>query len=149
MSKVISAGILLECEGKFLLGHPTELTGTTHGWGILKGKLDKKEPLIVAALREFEEKSGLNLLMYPGVHFIARPFYSYRVGSKEVFVFWFTCTPSNGIMKLKLQCPSLVEGTTKPEIDDYKWVDVDEAIKMVTDSQKDLFKTVKQLTRYS
>ena len=146
MSKITSAGILLESRGKFLLGHPTELTGTTHGWGILKGKVDKGEQLINGAFREFNEESGLDLLAKTYIVYLPRPFYKYSVKSakKTVFVFW-VLDPNDQLYDYKFHCPSLVPGTNKPEIDRYYWATADEAIEMVTESQKDLFRTVKGL----
>lgn len=149
MSKIISAGILLEYDGKFLIGHPTEMYGTTNGWGILKGKVDPGEFLIEAAIREFKEESNLDLNHWThaqGVHKFPRPFYSYQVKNKTVYVFWMIDTLGY-TTQAKLSCPSLIEGTDKPEIDAYQWVTPDEAIKMVVESQIDLFKTVKELTK--
>lgn len=145
MSKVTSAGILLESRGKFLLGHPTELTGTTHGWGILKGKVDENETIGDAAFREFQEESGIDLHQYP-IHYIARPFYKYSVKSakKTVYVFW-VIDPYAKLAEIKFNCPSLVQGTGKPEIDRYYWATPDEAINMATESQKELFRVVKGL----
>jgi 8-oxo-dGTP pyrophosphatase MutT (NUDIX family) len=149
LSKVISAGILLEHDGKFLIGHPTEMYGTTNGWGILKGKMDKGETLYEAALREFKEESNLNLLALPyalDCWFFPRPFYSYQVKNKTVYVFWVI--DKTGIaFNSRMSCPSIIEGTDKPEIDAYKWVTPDEAIKIVAESQIDLFQTVKALTK--
>lgn len=152
MSKVISAGVLLEHNGKFLIGHPTELTGTTNGWGILKGKIDDGEHLLDAALREFHEESNLDIasLIFKGlgVHISPRPFFRYDVkGKKLVYVFWALDTIGN-TFKHKFSCPSLIDGTDKPEIDKYEWVNVDTAIDKVVESQKELFRTVKELTKH-
>ena len=148
MSKIISAGILLECDGEFLIGHPTELTGSTHGWGILKGKIDEGESLCTAAFREFYEESGVNLTLNSSVCYAPRPFYKYDVGGKKtVYVFWMVDVGLSSRVT-KFHCPSMIVGTNKPEIDDYKWVDVDTAIDMVTESQKDLFRHVKTLTKH-
>lgn len=148
-AKVISAGILLQFEEKFLIGHPTELTGSTHGWGILKGKRDPGEQLFDAAVREFKEESNVDIkkhIEYGNVHIFPYPFYVYDVSKKKtVYVYWMIDVFGH-VHRSPLSCPSLVEGTDKPEIDKYKWVKVDEAIKLVTESQKDLFRKVKQLT---
>lgn len=150
MSKIISAGILLESQSRFLIGHPTELTGTTNGWGILKGKVDDGESLIDAAIREFGEESNVDLepyLLDDRIMISPRPFFRYNVnGDKTVYVFW-AYDLSGLAINFNFSCPSFVEGTDKPEIDKYQWVTVDEAINLVTASQKKLFKYVKDLTQ--
>lgn len=144
--KVISAGILLEYREKFLIGHPTELTGTTHGWGILKGRQDDGETLAQTAFREFKEESNLGLLTLPGISFVPRPFFKYNVGKKDVYVFWVVDQLAYTVNH-EFTCPSLVPNTDKPEIDKYQWVTVDDAIDMVADSQKGMFRYVKQLMK--
>lgn len=148
MSKLISAGILLQYQDKFLIGHPTSGTGTTGSWGILKGKVDEGEQLITAAIREFEEESSIDLCdqKYELI-VMPYPFYYYQVNKKTVYVFW-AIDEEGWTTQRKLSCPSMIEGTNMPEIDDYKWATVDEAIKMVTESQKELFKTVKELIKH-
>lgn len=150
MNKVISAGILLESNNKFLLGHPTELTGTTHGWGILKGKLDEDELLYEAALREFKEESGYDIEEAKNIGFVdvsPRPFFKYDVGNnKSVYVYW-AVDLIGYVDKLEFHCPSLVPNTDQPEIDKYQWVNIDEAIELATESQKDLFRHVKELIK--
>ena len=146
-NKVISAGILLEHKGKFLIGHPTELTGTTHGWGILKGRQDANETLVQTAFREFKEESNLDLILTPGVICTPRPFYKYTVSSKkQVYVFW-AVDPYGYTTQHNFSCPSLVPNTDKPEIDKYKWVTADEAVDLVVESQKGLFRFVQQLIK--
>ena len=149
MSKVISAGILLEHNGLFLLGHPTELTGTTHGWGILKGKVDEGEEMFQAAMREFEEESGVGIkegIYSAAIDVTPRPFFKYSIKNKKtVYVYW-AVDYDGYVFSQKLHCPSLVPNTDKPEIDAYTWVELDKAIQLVTESQKDLFRQVKTLT---
>ena len=132
-----------------MLGHPTELTGTTNGWGILKGKVDGDEYLASAALREFKEESNIDLTVPPysyGMVYAHRPFFKFDVGNKKtVYVFWFLDTAGT-VFKANLSCPSLVTGTDKPEIDKYLWVTSEEAQVLVADSQKELFEQVAKLT---
>lgn len=149
MSKVVSAGILLQHKDKFLLGHPTELSGTTNGWGILKGKVDKGETLRRTAIREFQEESGFNLdtIADIGLEQFMYPFHKYKTnaGKKTVYVFWMVDFFGE-VFRTKLHCPSIIEGTDKPEIDQYRWVTADEAIKLVVESQKEMFERVRELT---
>jgi len=147
MKNVTSAGVLLEHSGLFLIGHPTAGHGTTGGWGILKGKVDDGETLCQAAFREFKEESSIDLEKQPGILYIPRPFFQYKVKSnkKTVYVYWVIDTLGH-CRNMTLSCPSLIPNTNIPEIDAYKWVTAAEAIDLVTESQKELFRTVQQLT---
>jgi 8-oxo-dGTP pyrophosphatase MutT (NUDIX family) len=55
---VRSAGIVVVWQDKVLLVHPTQGT-KTGSWGIPKGKIEEGELIYKAALREFQEETGI------------------------------------------------------------------------------------------
>lgn len=133
---IISAGVLLECNGKFLLGRPSGGTGTTRGWGILKGKVDKGETIFHAACREFKEESGFDV--FPETIISKDVWFTFPVGKKKtvhVFRAW-----SLTAKDFKFHCDSMIDGTKIPEIDKFCWATPEEALELVTESQKCLFR---------
>lgn len=140
-SKIVSAGVLLKCGSKYLIAHPTELTGTTHGWGIPKGKVDPMESIYTAALREFREETGLDLETQSSVLIEMDPWTTFKVGSsKKVYVFraW---DEKEELINYPFKCISFVHGHT-PEIDAYQWIEPEDALAVVTTSQIKLFAEV-------
>ena len=82
--ELTSAGILLASNNYYLLGCPSHRTGTTGGWGILKGRTDETdENLLATALREFYEESSLRLDTMDNLVIERDPFYSYHVEGKD------------------------------------------------------------------
>ncbi len=139
--KVISAGFLLQSGDKYLIGHPTDKTGTTKGWGILKGKVDSKDAtLLDTALREFKEESGLDLRSVNAT--IHKQFYtSFRVKSTNKTVYVFRAFDYSGaLMYYPFKCESFLSDGVTPEIDAFKWVTAQEALAIVAKSQQALFK---------
>ena len=141
-----SAGILLRSAGKYLVGHASG-KGMTKGWGIPKGKLDKDESPLKAAIREFAEETNLDLetLDQNSLLLMSGVWHRFEVGKeKEVFVFRaFDISPEYVLQKFEFTCPSLVPNTQIPEIDAFKWVTAAEGVELATPSQKPMFEKLK------
>jgi len=142
-----SAGVLLQSQGLYLLGHPSG-RGDTQTWGIPKGKVDERESRYEAAIREFEEETGLDLSTFSRNELVIENEHcdKFRVGQKKtVYVFraWdvATCQP---LVHYPFRCDSLIENTDRPELDAFKWATIDECITLSTPSQKEFFKRIKQ-----
>jgi 8-oxo-dGTP pyrophosphatase MutT (NUDIX family) len=141
--ELVSAGVLLECEGKYLIACPWHGVGTTGGWGVPKGKQDQGETLIQTALREFYEETGLKLSEKDLT--TKEPIYSYRAKGKDdtgkfhktVHIFHSKSTNPE-LLDFKFECLTFVKGN-KPEIADYKWVKPGKAKDLVIKKQKELF----------
>jgi 8-oxo-dGTP pyrophosphatase MutT (NUDIX family) len=160
MKSITSCGFLIRSVDKYLLCHPSNLrvgllTGD-RGWGLPKGKLDGEDvSMIDCAIREVREETSLNLLGFPlsatltndpifVTSYLTR-FQGERV-SKTIHVF-FAHDIDGVLQKQKLSCPSLIEGTNIPEMDDFRWVTKEEAKKICARSLKDLFENVEEYTK--
>lgn len=129
---VNSYGIVLLNKDKILIGHPTR----SSGWTLPKGRAESGETPVQAALREFQEETGIDLeqfkdqLVYLGVEV-----YSSKI--KQVHLFLLKTDQEFQ----EPNCLSMVTdkpGEPYPELDRFQWVTYDEAVKLVFNSQKEL-----------
>jgi 8-oxo-dGTP pyrophosphatase MutT (NUDIX family) len=165
MNHFISCGFLIQSADRFLLCHPSNLQigklKGDQGWGLPKGKLDSpEESRYKCALRETKEETNLDLvaLQERGYKINICPTAIYNVEylshhqgdriSKEVHIF-HAVEESGMLQDEPVSCPSLVEGTTIPEMDDFRWVTAEEARRICTRSLKDLFENIVYYTPMS
>jgi 8-oxo-dGTP pyrophosphatase MutT (NUDIX family) len=128
-----SCGIILKHGDKYLLGHATHRDQTS--WTFFKGLLETNELPEEAAYREFKEETGIDLY---GLGLKIAYHSSYYLKDKRVMV--YLCDDETGkTLSLTPKCNSLVDGDF-PEIDDFRWVTKEEALKLVYRSQKELWK---------
>jgi 8-oxo-dGTP pyrophosphatase MutT (NUDIX family) len=122
------------------------MTGTTHGWGIPKGKVDEDEGPRPAALREFYEETNLDLSTIDSIVIMGEPFFNYPVKlskKRKKIVYVYRAFDPLGITEnFPFKCVSYVEHTNIPELDKFCWVTAEEACDIVTASQIPLFKKV-------
>lgn len=82
MNKDIRVAVLIEKDGKFLLGQ--EATKIIYGlWNWQQGKVEEGESIEVAALREVKEETGLDVELIRKLTILDNPF----SGTKETHVF--------------------------------------------------------------
>ncbi|KXJ98489.1 MAG: NADH pyrophosphatase [Parcubacteria bacterium OLB19] len=82
MNKDIRVAVLIEKDGKFLLGQ--EATKIIYGlWNWQQGKVEEGESIEVAALREVKEETGLDVELIRKLTVLDNPF----LGTKETHVF--------------------------------------------------------------
>lgn len=132
----LSCGILIEHQGKLLLGHAT----MTPRWDIPKGGIEEGETPKQAALRETLEEFGLDLsqeiLEDLGVH----PYIQYK---KDLHLFKLSL--ANEIDTKKCHCTAFIE-TPKgniPEMDSFQWIPIEKAEQYLGKSMVALFKKLK------
>lgn len=124
-----TAGILfLNNEFKLLVGHPTG----HEGWSIPKGKLEEGETSYEAALRETWEETNVDLGLV--VAYIELEPVRYTHGKKKLkpFIVFEDENSKINSKGFELKCNSIVPDDAKwnagkPEMDDFKWVTIDEA----------------------
>lgn len=134
-----SCGFIIESEGQYLMCHPTGRPFKNGVWDIPKGKKEKNESKLKAALRETKEETGLQLSLSKGGHFFIGDF-NYSNRKKKLSVFYFKSKEC--LINKKLVCETKVEGKDFFEHDDFKWVSFQEAINL---SHKTLKKAFKEL----
>lgn len=82
MDDAIRVGVLIEKDGKYLLGQ--EATKIIYGlWNWQQGKVEEGEDLEVAALREVKEETGFDITLVKKLTVIENPF----PGTKETHVY--------------------------------------------------------------
>ncbi len=149
MEHFTSCGFLIQSGDKFLFCHPSNLREGNHigdqGWGIPKGKMDAGENQFETALRETAEETNLRLVMFPDVKFKLEVFYTteyltkFRGNPITKTLIVFHAHEETGILQQQaLSCPSLVENTNIPEMDDFRWVTLSDARKICAKSMKGL-----------
>jgi 8-oxo-dGTP pyrophosphatase MutT (NUDIX family) len=135
--QIISCGVILFCDGRVLLGHATKPNRSINkndlSWGIPKGRMELNEVESQTAIREFREETGCDLTTVGPI----TPFSTYNTINKKVIV--FLCDDRNQVTKnFKFFCDSYIED--RPELDSFYWATPLEALRMVFNSQKPIFK---------
>lgn len=145
---IVSAGVLLRCEGKYLmvLPHREYKTTTTNGWGVPKGKLDENEVPICGALREFYEETGCNLEEIPGVLLATKPLITYEMDiddkRRKKFIIYHAHTIRPELIKdFNFTCLTEAKPGV-PEIGAYQWMTAEEAQTKCAYTQKQIFEKI-------
>lgn len=150
---LVSAGILVKdtTTGLYLMVKPNG--GTTGGWGVPKGKRDKGEKILHAAVREVKEEVGMDfsnagqILQY-GLHMDLTPFCHYEVDSAEgkkgkkfhKHVFVYQGYADNAAVKdFPFECTTFLESDGRPEIAQFGWFPLEECFEKAVKSQKVIF----------
>jgi 8-oxo-dGTP pyrophosphatase MutT (NUDIX family) len=137
MAKVKAAGLfLVNKEDKILIGHPTN--HDPNFWSIPKGKIDGNETPLEAAIRETYEES--NVKLFKDLHnFVYIGKYVYRHKKKDIMLYAIFEPEHAHWDKITIKCNSNVpeERGGFPEMDDFRWVTLDEARKMLHKTQVD------------
>jgi predicted NUDIX family NTP pyrophosphohydrolase len=117
-------------------GGPFYVNRDAGHWGIPKGLVEAGEDLALAAIREFEEETGL----IPQGPYHALPPVQYRSSRKWVHAWAFAGAwdPSQGIRSNTFEAewpPRSGQMRTFPEVDRAAWFGVDEAQRMIHPAQ--------------
>lgn len=142
---ITSCGLVIKSENKILVCHPYGRTGDAV-WDIPKGIKFQDESDLETAYREAKEEVGLNLIDCDGdVSFIGR--FKYYGKPKELVAFLLEA--DKDLTKISLQCMSFIDDGPlkgKPEHDGFKWVGIEQAIKM---THKTVSKVLQKVAEYS
>lgn len=131
-----SSGFLIECQDKFLLCHSSNPNGSVNlddgQWGIPKGGCEDKETELEAAIRETLEETGIDVTKYA---FSKKPLLKYSTKSKKYIIFYVSIKDSS-ILSQPLKCITMIDGGSRPENDDFIWVDWNTAKEISIKNQK-------------
>lgn len=123
---------------EILICHPTNHPPEV--WSIPKGQMEENESEVKAAIRELKEETGIDLMKVSGTSVLIGDS-KYHHGKKQLFAFAYFL---NQMYTDKLRCSSMVDmgdpNAPFPELDDFKWVKYDEAMKKLHYTQQELLK---------
>lgn len=146
MGKTIAAGIfLVRKDGMLLVCHPTN--HAPDFWSIPKGKVDDGEAFIDGAIRETYEETNIDLSKCKGIR--ALDVVSYK--SKKKVLHPFVALERNNTSldwdNFEIKCNSNVPEDRGgfPEMDDYKWVSLDEAKMLLHETQVACLDKIKEI----
>lgn len=138
MGKTIAAGLfIVRKDKKLLVCHPTN--HKPNFWSIPKGKVEENETFLEGGLRETYEETNLNLVETN--HFDIFPMQSVNYGHKKKILYPFLylerMDSKFNWSEQEIKCNSNVphERGDFPEMDDYKWVTLDEARELLHETQ--------------
>lgn len=138
MAKTIAAGIfIVKKDGKLLICHPTN--HAPDFWSIPKGKVEEGESMIDGALRETFEETNIDLAVAIdfSIHELEPVNYGHKKKILHPFLFLETMDSFINWEEQLIKCNSNVpeERGGFPEMDDYKWVTIDEARNLIHETQ--------------
>ena len=142
MAKIISAGFaVLSKDNKILLGK-TSKYNEKGSWTIFKGQKEEGETLIDTAIRELMEESGIDIISDNRLNSntSSSPFYSFGINDKTVFVYLLQ-DKEGALDGYKFVCDSFF-GDDQPEISEYGWFTIEEALNKVYPSQRGLIEKI-------
>lgn len=147
MAKTLAAGIfLVRKNGTLLICHPTN--HKQDFWSIPKGKLDANETPLAAAIRETFEESNISLLFNEKNIIDLEPI-NYRHKKKMLYPFVFLESRSENLDwdRFDIKCNSnvAIERGGFPEMDDFKWIPIEDARPLLHETQSACLDKIKSL----
>lgn len=122
-----TAGLfLMRKDNRFLVGHPTN--NKPNLWGIPKGQLDENEVPLEAAVRETFEEANVDVSKWQIIHNLTPVKYQKVEKTLHPFLL-FEIQNKIDFSTFELKCNSFVPESKGgfPEMDDFRWVTIDEA----------------------
>lgn len=132
---VHAAGLfLMRKDMKFLVGHPTN--HKPNFWSIPKGRLDENELPLEAAVRETLEETNADVSNWGIVHNLGPVKYKKMKKTLHPFLL-FESQNRIDFSTFDLKCNSFVPESQGgfPEMDDFKWITIDEGRECLHESQ--------------
>lgn len=140
MGKIIAGGIfIVKKDGSLLICHPTNHKADF--WSIPKGKVEEGETTYEAALRETFEETNIDfnkiISMNYSVHALEPVNYGHKKKIIHPFVHLETINSDLSWDTIEIKCNSNVpeERGGFPEMDEYKWVSIEEARVLLHETQ--------------
>lgn len=132
MAKTLSAGILVKCKDKYVIGH---VTGNSH-YDIFKGRTEAGESLLQTAIRECREESSL---IFSGSEMLYLGTFNYTP-KKDLALF---LARKDDVVAEDLYCEFLLENGDK-EMDYYEILSFDDVLSKVGKSMRKVLKYIEK-----
>ena len=116
----VSCGVIITHRNKILLGHVTN----NKFWDIPKGIKELNEDFVSCAIREVKEETGLVIEPGPNLKHIGLYQYSHK---KNIYLFQYDLPYLPKLTDLKCTSYFDYQGKELPELDKYKYVDINAA----------------------
>lgn len=136
----ITVGIfLLTKSNKLLICHPTN--ARWNQWSIPKGLIDEGEWKWAAGIRELYEETNIEYEQIMDYVLEIKDFDEIKYKNRSKYLKpYFIKLDNDDVSEFDLKCSSIVEiegHEPFPEMDKHKWVSIDEAMKLIHDTQKE------------
>ena len=134
--KTTSGIFLISRDLKVLIGHPTN--HPIDFWSIPKGEFEHPENPFSAALRELNEET--NIMILPPVKYHEMVPRIYKSGKKTLYSFCILEKENKiDFSRFNIKCNSyfMYHGKEFPEFDKIEWIEIEKAINLIHESQKD------------
>lgn len=146
MGVVKTAGIFfVRNDGKILIGHPTHHRQSF--WSIPKGRLEEGEEPLDAALRETYEEANLDLGV--AIKYYELPSVLYKSKKKRLYPFVVLETENRKLdsNQFDIKCNAYVstENGEYPEMDQFKYVTLEEAKELLHHSQVECLELINEI----
>ncbi len=153
MAKTIAAGIfIVKKDGNLLICHPTN--HALDFWSIPKGKVEEGETMLEGAIRETYEETNIDLKendinSYFSVHRLEPINYGHKKKIIHPFVYFETTNSQIPWDVLEIKCNSNVPEDRGgfPEMDDYRWVTIEEARVLLHETQVACLDTIIEIIK--
>jgi 8-oxo-dGTP pyrophosphatase MutT (NUDIX family) len=154
MNTIISSGICINSNNKFLLGKPySPLSTHVNNWSIPKGKVESGENLLESAIRETYEETSLDInslkkeydiTLYEEVwkEITYNSFDENKNKIIKTLKVFLLIDPNGSLQKEPLICLSKIEKINKPEFIKFKWATKEEASSICFKSLRKIFSTI-------
>ena len=142
---VHAAGLfLIRNDNRFLVGHPTN--HRPNFWGIPKGRLDENENPLEAAIRETFEETNFDASNWRVIHTLPPVKYKKSKKTLHPFVLFEVQNPID-FNEFELKCNSFVPDSQGafPEMDDFRYITIEEAHECLHESQVACLDEIKKL----
>lgn len=145
---IYTCGIfIVDSRGLVLVCHITNQPMEGRTWSIPKGLPDENERPDMAACREALEETGIVVEPDNLIFLGNSPYFSRSINNKKTLVPFLAVIEESGD-DINCVCASMFtnsRGEQQPEVDDFKWVSFDEAVKILHESQVTKLEEAKRL----
>jgi len=143
-----TVGIFLynEKDNKILIVHPTN--SSQKFWSIPKGLKEENEDAFITGVRELREETNISLndIDVDIITYIEEfPTIKYPKRSKSLIPYLVMIKYDVNLFDLKCECMVEIDGIKPfPEIDEFKWVSIDEALPLIHVTQQKTLLKIKE-----